>query len=149
MKRCTKCNIEKEEKDFYVKRGRIVAQCKDCCRQANRVHYSNNKERYFENNRKMYGKSTAIKEQYVLDLLLRSKCCDCGETNFLVLEFDHVRGSKKFGISAAIKSLYNLGTLKTEIDKCEIVCSNCHQIRTQTRSNSRRYRIWLEQQTAL
>lgn len=56
-------------------------------------------------------------------------CADCGQQYpWYVMEFDHVRGEKKFNIGGA----HGVGIKKlaTEIEKCEIVCANCHRART-------------------
>jgi hypothetical protein len=46
-----------------------------------------------------------------------------------VMEFDHVRGTKLFDISAAPTHRCSLDRLRAEIEKCDLVCANCHRIR--------------------
>ena len=46
---------------------------------------------------------------------------------------------KAFGMAALAKSTYSLKRLEEEIAKCDVVCSNCHRIRTQLTYGS--YRI--------
>ena len=58
---------------------------------------------------------------------------DCGEDNPVVLDFDHVRGKKIMSIAIMIQKRATLKKIQDEIDKCEIVCSNCHRIRTSKR----------------
>ncbi len=57
-------------------------------------------------------------------------CKDCGVIYPpCVMDFDHVRGEKKYNIGY----LVSIGTprmLEDELAKCELVCSNCHRIRT-------------------
>jgi hypothetical protein len=48
------------------------------------------------------------------------------------MQFDHVKG-KKIGISRAVNYGYSINNIMKEISKCEIVCANCHAIRTFTR----------------
>lgn len=50
-----------------------------------------------------------------------------------VMDFDHVRGQKKFNLSQAAAKCYAIPTIEAEIAKCEIVCSNCHRERTYSR----------------
>jgi hypothetical protein len=58
-------------------------------------------------------------------------CEDCNETYpTCVMDFDHVRGEKRFGIAQAIKSVSSTDALINEILKCEVVCANCHRQRT-------------------
>jgi hypothetical protein len=47
-----------------------------------------------------------------------------------VLHFDHVRGRKDFNLAAARWRTISLARIKAEIAKCEVVCANCHAIRT-------------------
>lgn len=59
-------------------------------------------------------------------------CLDCGvEYPFYVMQFDHVRGEKKFGVATG--PYRKLEDLMEEIEKCEVVCANCHAIRTYKR----------------
>ncbi len=53
--------------------------------------------------------------------------CKCGEDHPSCLEFHHVSGNKEKNISKMAKDGYALKTIKTEIEKCEVICSNCHR----------------------
>jgi len=66
---------------------------------------------------------------------------DCGEDDPIVLEFDHLpEFEKKFNISHAISgSTRSWRLIKSEIDKCEVVCSNCHKRRTARRGNYKKH----------
>lgn len=69
----------------------------------------------------------------VIDQMKNAPCLDCGGYFApAVMEYDHVpgRGGKSFNISKANKSLR--ATL-AEIEKCDLVCANCHRIRTEKR----------------
>lgn len=72
----------------------------------------------------------------VAELLKKSKCMDCGESDPIVLEFDHVRGEKKDHVSHMIAQRISIGKVFDEIKKCEIVCCNCHRRRTLSRSKN-------------
>lgn len=60
-------------------------------------------------------------------------CTDCGQ-RFppYVMQFDHVRGTKVKSVSALLLDC-NKAKLLAEIDKCELVCANCHAVRTWAR----------------
>ena len=61
-------------------------------------------------------------------------CTDCGiEYPSYVMQFDHVRGTKKFNITSAQSSFVSKKRLLAEIAKCEVVCANCHAERTHKR----------------
>lgn len=58
-------------------------------------------------------------------------CADCGGTfPTCVMDFDHVRGVKLFDIGARSRVHVSKPKLLLEIAKCDVVCSNCHRIRT-------------------
>lgn len=61
-----------------------------------------------------------------------SGCTDCGEKNHIVLDFDHLR-DKKYNISRMIHDGFSWAAIKKEMAKCEVVCANCHRIRTYDR----------------
>lgn len=74
--------------------------------------------------------------QWVYEYKLNNSiCADCKQSfPPHILDFDHLR-DKSFGISRALKFGTNLDKIKDEIEKCEIVCANCHRHRTFTRLN--------------
>jgi len=47
------------------------------------------------------------------------------------MDFDHVRGVKRFNIAQSIHRSWP--SLQEEMDKCDIVCANCHRIRSKAR----------------
>ena len=56
-------------------------------------------------------------------------CADCGgDFPSWVMQFDHV-GSDKLRNVAGM-STYSVQKLMSEIEKCEVVCANCHADRT-------------------
>jgi hypothetical protein len=60
-------------------------------------------------------------------------CADCGHKfPHPCMEFDHVRGVKKFCVSQINGSMKRI---REEIAKCEVVCANCHRIRTWNRKH--------------
>ena len=56
-------------------------------------------------------------------------CADCGvRYPSEVMDFDHVSGIKKCNVSEMRK--YSVISIAIEADKCDVVCANCHRIRT-------------------
>ena len=76
----------------------------------------------------------AEKRQYrdrlgLIQSLKSIPCCDCGiQYPHYVMEFDHVRG-KKVDTMARVMSKSSIIKLLDEVDKCDVVCANCHRIR--------------------
>jgi len=69
-----------------------------------------------------------------LNNLKNKPCSDCGKTYPpICMDFDHIKGIKEYNVARLTTSKISL--LLKEIDKCDVVCSNCHRIRTQKRNN--------------
>lgn len=68
----------------------------------------------------------------MIDSAKNRPCLDC-KRRFppYVMDFDHVRGDKKFNVSRA--HTVGINALREEMAKCDVVCSNCHRIRTHKR----------------
>lgn len=74
-------------------------------------------------------------QDWVGTYLLEHPCVDCGNSDILVLEFDHVRGTKKDNLNILMRKS-NLESVKEEIAKCDVRCVNCHRKKTnKERSN--------------
>jgi len=59
-------------------------------------------------------------------------CKDCGIKNHIILDFDHIK-DKKYNVSQMIRDGFSWKAITREIEKCEVVCANCHRIRTYNR----------------
>ena len=133
-KKCGQCKKILPLDKFHKKTSTTYqSKCIECDNEYHRMRYAQNSAR--ELNR-----THNKKRSYVDQILtyLNDQCCvDCGEEDLIVLEFDHVRGEKvgnvmKLAASGAIEKAF------AEIEKCEVVCSNCHKRRTYKRAGSRR-----------
>lgn len=61
-------------------------------------------------------------------------CTDCGiQYHPYVMQYDHVRGTKKFNLGEATAKAKTVKAVYEEIEKCEVVCANCHAMRTWSR----------------
>lgn len=74
-----------------------------------------------------------LKRLFVNALKENHPCTDCGKFYYpCQMQFDHIANDKAFNIAM---SYSNVGwdKLVEEIEKCELVCANCHAIRTYLR----------------
>ena len=97
-------------------------------REAERRWYRANRERVFQRKSEKKARLRALVQQ-----AKQRPCADCGvEYPYYVMDFDHVEGEKAMIVS----DLVNFGSttrLLAELAKCEVVCSNCHRVRSWNR----------------
>lgn len=94
--------------------------------------------RWYYRNKEKVRQKKALARMKRLSYIRRLKevpCIDCGmKYPYYVMDFDHIEGTIKLGNIATIASTgYGQKTLKSEIEKCDVVCVNCHRIRTHKR----------------
>lgn len=107
--------------------------CKDCtAKHSKELYYANREARTAQVAQKRRSYRDEARE-FVLSYLSTHPCVDCGETDLVVLDFDHVRGQKIRTISRMIYGGDSLTTIREEIEKCEVRCANCHRIKTAER----------------
>jgi len=98
-------------------------------------HYAENKE-YYKKKALEHNKSQrAWNRSFVSRVKGILGCFDCGESNPIILEFDHVRGAKSGNIADMVNNAYGIDAIKKEIRKCRVRCANCHRIKTHERRN--------------
>jgi hypothetical protein len=79
------------------------------------------------------------KRRAALHALKASPCRDCGGVfPPYVLDFDHRdRATKAFNISVAMSNGYPWDVILAEVAKCDLVCANCHRVRTYKEGHAR------------
>ena len=126
---CTKCGEVKDtEKDFSwsIKGIKRHSACKSCRAVERSEYYKRHKERELAYKWERQVNKREEARRYVFDYLRRRQCVDCGESDPMVLTFDHINGNKKMNISQMVNQGYSLEALQREIDKCVVRCANCH-----------------------
>lgn len=141
MKLCSNCNEQKQEEAFNKKEASkdgLQPHCRECSQTRSRKYYSDNREHHQKNVRVNTERYVERNRRWVWGILLSSSCKDCGDSDPMILEFDHL-GDKVAGISSLIQLPSSLENLQKEINKCDIVCANCHRRRTYSRNHSYRW----------
>ena len=126
---CTECGQERLLNEFHIKRGRLRSNCKWCVSRYTKEHYKNNREYYLKKatiNRK---RGQARLREFLFTYKKEHPCVDCGESDPIVLEFDHIE-NKVDGLARMATRALKLSTIIAEISKCDVVCANCHKRRT-------------------
>jgi formate-dependent nitrite reductase cytochrome c552 subunit len=96
-------------------------------RPANVAYYAANREREIERVTRRQAATTAFLRE-----LREVPCADCGG-RFAghQMDFDHRDPrTKKFGLCTGRAALKSRAQLLAEASKCDIVCANCHRLRT-------------------
>lgn len=153
---CSQC---KQDKPVYIsKTGKWkYSKCKECQEQYRKDRHISHRKEDYERDRLWKknnpDKAKAIKQkayrknidknrqisrdrnwqstQWYRDLKESTPCKDCGNKYpYYVSDYDHINGEKLKEV-AALKNNKELALI--EIAKCELICSNCHRIRTHKR----------------
>lgn len=139
-KTCTMCGLLKPTTDYYADKKQssgLRPNCKAC--QSKRSKHT------YDTDPAYRARKLAIAAKYqkgqrrdyqirILTIMKRAGCKDCGETDPLVLDFDHI-SDKTAGIAIMVRNHYTWEAIEAEIAKCEVRCSNCHRRKTALERN--------------
>lgn len=136
--KCCTCKTEKPDTEFGKDRSRqtgFSARCIACCAVSrDKLRAKDYYKRYAKRNktriRRYRNEKRTEKQQLIRDL--KSKpCADCGNTfHYCQMDFDHRRPNSKFKeISKLANTACSVTALLTEVEKCDLVCANCHRLR--------------------
>lgn len=114
-----------------IRKGRAHTFCSRTCSNVfRRVPAAQQKYR-----RDMWMLSNKRKWQWSIGVLKQAfgGCVDCGyNAHPHALDFDHIRGSEKLFAVSQMQG-YPWHVVLEEMSKCEVVCANCHRVRTAQR----------------
>ncbi len=146
MKTCPRCKKSKDaEKEFANKCGGKQPFCKLCQSEYQKTYYRANKAAQVARCNKRRDEQVKLNQQKIIDYLLEHQCVDCGETDIVVLQFDHVRGKKRLEIGRM--TTFSWPTIEKEIAKCEVRCANDHIRRTAVQQKNYKV-LWTRSLTA-
>lgn len=119
-----KKDYEEGGKEYYYKNRTQIIEKRRKFREGNK-EYSNALSNAHKRNNK------AISRKFLLEIK-SNPCFDCNKTYPpYAMDFDHRDGSlKSKNVGRLIQEGYSLKTIKKEIEKCDLVCTNCHRERT-------------------
>tara|TARA_R110000851_G_scaffold78423_1_gene173043 strand:- start:21398 stop:21841 length:444 start_codon:yes stop_codon:yes gene_type:complete len=140
---CNVCKKEKKIKDFSRNK-----KCKICHNKwQNEYYHKKNKTKHIKRVKENNRENKFMRQHKMMEYLTKHFCVDCGESDPVVLEFDHIEPEtkKKGGVSRLMttQSWISWSVIQEEIDKCEIRCANCHRRKTAKQFNH--YRFLLSQ----
>lgn len=144
--KCYRCGATKHVDDFAWKRiakGQRDTFCRPCRSAYGKEHYAANRQRYIDQAAERKLVVGRERQTFLIEFFRTHPCVDCGETDPLVLEFDHL-ADKEFEVCSRLAER-NWEQILREIQKCEVVCSNCHRRRTARRRRTLRVQLIDEQ----
>jgi hypothetical protein len=128
---CSVCKQDLPYSEFPLKaNNRRDSFCRGCKKDYQREYYQDNKQYY--KSRAACQKEWAI--EYLRQIKAATRCADCGRKyHYCVMDFDHREGETKlFNLSTARQQ--GRKKIEEEIAKCDVVCANCHRLRTHRRA---------------
>lgn len=138
-RRCPRCGVTKNLNAFYKSRRNKngkTTYCKKCTLAYVNLAYAENlhgiRERKRRGRNSLIGKTRKI----ILEHLKKHPCVDCGEDNIIVLDFDHRDPADKHFTIGGGSTARKPESIKKEIQKCDVRCSNCHRKKTAKERNS-------------
>ena len=142
LRTCGGCGLSKPLDQFSWRRRKRMQRdnmCRGCRSEYGKAHYEANKPRYIQNAARVKKATKLERIWYLLEYFEDHPCADCGESDPVVLDFDHLTRQEVQRLQGIRGE--GLGLVLEEIKKCEVVCANCHRVRTAAGWGSLRYRI--------
>jgi L-lysine 2,3-aminomutase len=121
---CAKC-----KKDFEAEgKKRYCGMCQSVY---GKRHYENNKQYYIDK-----ASAAKIASRDMLRKLKDQPCMDCGgRFPPCSMDFDHLE-NKEYEIAGMV-GRYGKKKILTETSKCDVVCANCHRVRTRDQAKAK------------
>jgi len=127
--RCSRCRLLLPLEAFNHLGDRRQYYCRNCFK----AYVTGRRKMIRQQGQAAQEKRIRRSQEHVLSILKSRECADCGETDVVVLEFDHVR-DKLEHVSTLTNAGRSLARIDEEIERCDVVCVNCHRRRTARRS---------------
>lgn len=131
---CTGCGATKKTLTDFPYRNRAKgtrrSRCRACLYAYGRRHYEGHRADYLARAKSRNRSDRGRFRARVLEYLKTHHCADCGESDPLILEFDHRDRASKIESVAALLARRSWRAIEEEIAKCDVRCVNCHRRRT-------------------
>lgn len=135
MKRCPRCEQVRPRSLFHLHKSRkdgLQAFCKPCRAEIDHQRYE---RKVGMNVPRRPQRSERGRKAWLVSLKSGRPCTDCGRSfPHQVLQWDHLPGYEKLGDISEDFWGRTRAEILDEIAKCDLVCANCHMIRTFSRN---------------
>lgn len=127
MKICGKCHVNKPVAEFHRLGDGHQRHCKSCKRGTDARRYKQK-----GHVRRKQAKAQRSRRAADARALKEGKpCTDCGGVfHFAAMQWDHRPGTKKLANPSELGGNGMWRRFLAEIKKCDLVCANCHAVRT-------------------
>jgi hypothetical protein len=128
MKTCHLCKEQKDLSNFNKNNGRkdgYASTCRLCMKTYRKTYYEANKTEVIKKNT---SRNKATKAKF-MEYKSTLSCEECGFSHPAALDFHHREGVEKIDhVGRMVGSTRSKTVIETEINKCIILCANCHRI---------------------
>ena len=146
-KLCFGCQKEKSLEEFgrHSRTSGYQSYCKICNKEHSKLWYRKNSSRHRKRVRENKKILKMQKTQFILNYLKEHPCVVCGELDPIVLEFDHLNKKTKYmNVSHMVSDAFGLDRIKEEIEKCQVLCANCHRRKSAGENGSWRLKLHMQ-----
>lgn len=127
MKLCSICKTNKSTDSFYKNRKKkdgLQNYCKDCSLKRRIEYYKKNSKYYKAKNKSQVTKA----RDFIQQAKRKGNCSKCKDDRWYVLDFHHLSKETKLdGLAKMVTRGYSLDNLQKEMEKCILLCANCHR----------------------
>lgn len=130
--RCGRCGLAKDVNEFHKRGASRQTWCKSCRRDYDAQYWRMTRDERLRRRKER----VADRVTWYRELKSAMACTDCsGVFHHAAMHWDHLPGTTKTcEVSELFRRGFRCRTILDEIAKCELVCANCHAVRTFNRS---------------
>lgn len=126
MKVCSRCRVEKPHSEYHksskMKDG-VQSSCKSCMAESYKRSRMQRYDHYKFIAKQRGNRNVELFSQWKA----KQCCCKCGESEASCLDLHHLDPSEKEVTVSNVTRYWSWDRLMKEVDKCIVVCSNCHR----------------------
>src|SRR6476660_8530747 len=135
FRRCRLCYERKPISEFHRRGVGNLHWCKACRKDYDAAYFQQRRVELIAGKRRREAELVAR-----MRALKSEPCADCGgRFHPAAMTFDHLPGTNKRADIATLVRRSSIKLARQEMAKCELVCANCHAIRTYERRERSRH----------
>ena len=132
MRTCSRCHKTFDDSHFawrHRRSGIRQSYCRACQKILSDSHYVRHAKRLRRLARIRNNRTREEYRERIFSYLLQHPC-ECGQRNLATLDFHHVHDDKINTVSRMMSLKEPWSKILAEIEKCRVMCANCHRIET-------------------